>query len=230
MKLPRKPAAVIFDMDGLIFDTEALYQQAFIEAASAAGYDVPIAVIQQTIGTTWVHSSDIFSAHLGPVFRPDEFFKDLGSRFDQLALTDLRLKDGVLELLDMLDNAGIPRCIATSSGHATVQNHLSAHGLAERFEHVVGHGDYAESKPAPEPFLKAAARLDVDPKLCVALEDSFNGIRSASAAGMMVIMVPDLVQPTPEIEALATLVVPDLFVVADLLIEVLSPYGLHEIR
>jgi HAD superfamily hydrolase (TIGR01509 family) len=219
MKLPYKPVAVIFDMDGLIFDTETLYQRAYIEAAEAAGYDLPLHVAQQTIGSTWALSSTLLTSHLGEVFRADEFFADLGARFDRLALTDLRLKPGVIPLLDYLDEAGLPRCIATSSGHPAVQSHLTAHGLVDRFQHVVGHGDYAQSKPAPDPFLNAAARLGVDPRFCVALEDSHNGIRSASAAGMIAIMVPDLMAPTPEIVALSTAVAPDLFAVAALLRE-----------
>jgi beta-phosphoglucomutase-like phosphatase (HAD superfamily) len=73
------------------------------------------------------------------------------------------------------------------------------HNLVGRFHQIVAHGDYAASKPAPDPFLKAAERLAVDPRLCLALEDSHNGVRSASAAGMMTIMVPDLQEPTEEI-------------------------------
>jgi beta-phosphoglucomutase-like phosphatase (HAD superfamily) len=98
-----------------------------------------------------------------------------------------------------------------------VQSHLAAHGLTDRFHAVVGHGDYLASKPAPDPFLTAAQRLGVAPALCLALEDSHNGVRSASAAGMMTFMVPDLLGPTPEIEALCTGIVGDLHAVRALL-------------
>jgi len=79
-----------------------------------------------------------------------------------------------------------------------------------RFDEIVAHGDYGTGKPAPEPFLKAAEQLGVEPRLCLALEDSHNGVRSASSAGMMTIMVPDLLEPTEEIRRLCTLVVRDL--------------------
>jgi len=79
-----------------------------------------------------------------------------------------------------------------------------------RFDAIVGHGDYEKGKPSPDPFLKAAERLHVEPRLCLTLEDSHNGIRSASSAGMMTIMVPDLLEPTEQIRELCTFVVRDL--------------------
>jgi beta-phosphoglucomutase-like phosphatase (HAD superfamily) len=104
----------------------------------------------------------------------------------------------------------LSRAIATSSSRRTVERHLAAHNLMERFHAIVGHGDYERGKPAPDPFLKAAERLGVEPHLCLALEDSHNGVRSASSAGMMTIVVPDLLEPTEEIRGLCTFVVRDL--------------------
>ena len=108
-----------------------------------------------------------------------------------IAETRLALKPGAVELLDTLDALRMPRAIATSSSHRTVQRHLATHDLTGRFDAIVGHGDYPAGKPAPDPFLKAAERLAVEPPLCLALEDSHNGVRSAAAAGMMTVMVPD---------------------------------------
>ena len=213
MKLPRQPAAVVFDMDGLIFDTETLYQEAFLAAATIGGHDLPTEVIQRTIGVPWVQSRVLLLEQMGSDFPIDQYFAQMTGHFELLAATQLRLKPGVVELLDFLDQLDIPRCIATSSAHSTVQSDLSAHGLADRFHAVIGHGDYVVSKPSPDPFLTAAKRLGVDPALCLALEDSHNGVRSASAAGMMTVMVPDLMPPTEEIRALCTLVVDDLHAV-----------------
>lgn len=221
------PAAVIFDMDGLIFDTEALYQEAFLAAARVGGHDLPKAVIEGAIGVPWAQSRAIILAHTGPDFPIDPYFAQMISHFDLLATTELRLKPGVVELLDLLDTLAMPRCIATSSGHATVQNHLSVHGLGDRFHAVVGHGDYVTGKPSPDPFLLAAQRLGVSPALCLALEDSHNGVRAASAAGMMTVMVPDLLKPTPEIRSLCTSVVDDLHAVRAL-IEAVSGAGIVE--
>ena len=204
-------------MDGLIFDTETLYQEAFLAAATAGGHDLPAMVIQRTIGVPWTRSRLMLLEHMGADFPVDRYFTQMIGHFESLAATQLRLKPGVVELLDLLDQLGMPRGIATSSAHATVQSHLAAHGLTDRFHAVIGHGDYAASKPAPDPFLTAAQRLGVAPTLCLALEDSYNGVRSASAAAMMTVMVPDLLDPTPEIRALCTDVVHDLHAVRELI-------------
>jgi HAD superfamily hydrolase (TIGR01509 family) len=140
-----------------------------------------------------------------------------GRHFRELAATGLPLKPGAIELLDLLDDLGLPRAIATSSTHAMVQANLLMHSLTERFHGVVAHGDYASGKPAPDPYLKAAERLGVAPALCLALEDSHSGVRSASAAGMMAVMGPDLIPPTEEISDLCALVVDDLHAVRHLL-------------
>ncbi len=103
-----------------------------------------------------------------------------------------------------------------------MQHHLTATGIAGRFETIVGAGDYAAGKPAPDPFLTAAARLGVAPQACLALEDSHNGVRSAGAAGMMTVMVPDLLSATEEIRALCTLVADDLLEVRRLILETAS--------
>jgi HAD superfamily hydrolase (TIGR01509 family) len=223
MSLPHAPQAVIFDMDGLLFDTEALYQQAFLEAAERAGYDVPADVIRQTIGVPWVRGRGLMLQQLGEQFPIDDYYTRMTDRFVALSATDLKLKPGVNELLDLLDALELPRCIATSSSHETVRDHLSAHNLTHRFHAVIGHGDYANSKPAPDPYLAAAERLATPPRFCLALEDSHSGVRSASAAGMMTIMVPDLVPPTAEIRALCLCVAESLHDVTALIERSFAP-------
>jgi HAD superfamily hydrolase (TIGR01509 family) len=151
---------------------------------------------------------------LGQQFPIDDYYERMTERFVELSATELRLKPGVLELLDVLDDLELPRCIATSSAHETVQDHLSAHELTHRFRAVIGHGDYENSKPAPDPYLLAARRLGIPAASCLALEDSFSGVRSASAAGAMTIMVPDLVSPTDEIRSLCCFVMQSLHDVA----------------
>ena len=225
MSLPHAPKAVIFDMDGLLFDTEALYQQAYLEAASLGGYDVPAEAIRQAIGVPWVRGRGAMLGRLGASFPIDDYYDRMTERFEALSATELRLKPGVIELLDLLDGLSLPRAIATSSAHETVQAHLSAHGLTHRFDVVVGHGDYAQSKPAPDPFLLAAERLAVPAAFCLALEDSHGGVRSAAAAGMMTIMVPDLVPPTAEVSALCLCVATSLHEVAALIARASAPAG-----
>ncbi len=216
MELPRRPEAVIFDLDGLLFDTESLYQEAIMAAADDVGQEMTPAVFHSMIGRPWLQTRAFLVSHYGSSFPVDEFRAAWNRHFDVIVETRLTVKPGVLELLDALDTLGLPRGIATSSSHKTVQHHLGAHTLRDRFHHIVAHGDYAAGKPAPDPYLLAAKRLGVDPHLCIALEDSHNGVRSAAAAGMMTIMVPDLLEATDEIRSLCTFVVRDLHVVRGL--------------
>ena len=123
----------------------------------------------------------------------------------------------MVELLDALDAAGLPRAVATSSPHESVQQHLGRYGLLERFDSIVARGDYARGKPNPDPFLLAAERLGVAPEFCLALEDSHNGVRAAASAGMMTIMVPDLLHPTEEMHSLCVRIAKDLHEVKDLI-------------
>lgn len=213
------PAAVIFDMDGLLFDTETLYQEAIVMAAAAKGHDVASGIFVRTIGLPHHHVRSLLLGHFGDAFPIDDFLTAWTEHFWILAETRLALKPGAVELLDALDELGLSRAIATSSMHRTVQHHLTSHGLTERFHAIVGNGDYTAGKPAPDPFLKAADRLGVDPRLCLALEDSHNGVRSACAAGMMTVMVPDLLPPTDVMRDLCVAVIADLHGVRQLLLD-----------
>jgi HAD superfamily hydrolase (TIGR01509 family) len=221
MKLSRTPSAVVFDMDGLLFDTETLYQEAIFLAAAESGHEVAPDFFSHTVGLPWAQCRALLLSHFGEAFPVEEFQATWVRHFWVIAETRLALKPGALELLDTLDKLRLPRAIATSSSHRTVERHLITHHLMERFDVIVGHGDYERGKPAPDPFLKAAERLGVEPRLCLALEDSHNGIRSASSAGVMTIMVPDLLEPTEEIRGLCAFVVPDLHEVRRLILDTL---------
>jgi beta-phosphoglucomutase-like phosphatase (HAD superfamily) len=218
VSLPRAPAAVVFDMDGLLFDTERLYQEALHLAAADAGHEVAQDFFSQTLGLPWPECRLLLLSHFGATFAVDDFQAAWIGHFWVIAETRLTLKTGVLELLDTLDQLRLPRAIATSSSRQTVERHLTASNLIERFDEIVGRGDYAVGKPAPDPFLKAAEMLGVEPHRCLALEDSFNGIRSASSAGMMTVMVPDLLEPTDDIRGLCALIARDLHEVRHLII------------
>lgn len=217
------PAAIVFDMDGLLFDTEVLAQQAFGRAAAEQGYELPPALFLSMVGSPWPANRARMQDHYGPTLSVEKFSDAVHRHFNAMADTQLRLKPGVIELLDTLDDLCLPRAIATSSGHGSVQHYLAAHNLTDRFHAVAAQGDYAAGKPAPDPFLKAAKRLGVKPQACLALEDSHAGVRSASSAGMMTIMVPDLLQPTDEIRQLCRHIAMDLHEVRGLILDAVSP-------
>lgn len=217
MKLPRRPAAVVFDMDGLLFDTETLSFESAVSAAAHHGHTVDWDLFSQLIGRAWPEIRQHMKSHFGESFIEDDFRATWIDHFSALQAVRLALKAGVLELLDVLDTYSIPRVIATSSPRDKATYNLERFNLTNRFDQVIAQGDYAASKPAPDPFLKASERLGIAPELCLVLEDSHNGIRAAHAAGMMAIMVPDLLEPTEEIASLCEHVLEDLHQVADLI-------------
>jgi HAD superfamily hydrolase (TIGR01509 family) len=217
MNLPRIPEAVVFDMDGLLFDTEVLYRDAMISSALRLGVEMTEHVFLPMIGLPAEASRAHLINHYGNDFDVDTFWVESANDFRRLIAGRQFLKAGVIELLGHLDRCGLRCAIATSSGHQDVQRNLSAHDLRERFQVIVAHGDYVRGKPNPDPYLRAAERLGKAPEACLALEDSFNGVRSASAAGMMTVMVPDLIPPTDEIRKLCLRIAADLNEVRELL-------------
>ena len=141
MRLPRQPVAVVFDMDGLLFDTERLYEEAAIAAAAELGMEMGSAFFRSTVGSSWPSTRARLLDLYGSTFAVDELRGVAGRIFNELADAHLPLKPGVLELLDQLDGLGMKRAIATTSSHATVRRHLEAYSLASRFHHVVAHDD-----------------------------------------------------------------------------------------
>lgn len=217
MKLPRPPRAVVFDMDGLLFDTESLYREAMIATALKLGVEMSDATFLRMIGLPADTSRLVLLDQYGPDFDVERFWMESAAQFRTAGHGREYLKAGALELLDRLDELALPKAIATSSGHASVDRHLADHGLTGRFRHIIASGDYARGKPQPDPYLRAAELLGFAPQDCLALEDSHNGVRSAASAGMMTIMVPDLLEATDEMRALCVGLARDLHEVRALL-------------
>jgi HAD superfamily hydrolase (TIGR01509 family) len=201
-KLPRPVRAVVFDMDGLIFNTEDIYRDAVMATAAETRHDVPLPFYLSTVGLSGAATRLAFIERFGESFDYKTFWTAASNRFAEMVRSQLRLKAGVTELLDLLDSINLPRAICTSSRHEDVHNNLAVGGLVGRFQFIIAQGDYAGGKPHPAPFLKAAERLGIAPESCVALEDSYHGVRSAAGAGMMTIMVPDLFPPTDDMKEL----------------------------
>ncbi len=200
--LPHPVEAVIFDMDGLLVDSEVMFRDCMNHVAGLYGRDLPDSVFLRMVGLPSPVSRRIAIDHFGADFPIDAFNEAVWNHARSRHDAGVPLKPGVVELLDHLDRAAVPRAVATSSSHAVVELQLGRTGILPRFHSVVAAGDYARGKPHPDPFLTAASRLSADPARCLALEDSHNGVRAAQAAGMMVIMVPDLLEATPEMRDL----------------------------
>jgi HAD superfamily hydrolase (TIGR01509 family) len=222
MSLPRSVHAVVFDMDGLLVDTETISREVMTQAAHAMGHDLPHELFLRIVGLTFATSGAILAEHYGSGFDVEGFRADSTRRFQEAIEAGVVLKAGVVELLDYLDAASLPRAIATSSPHRDVDRNLEPHGLRTRFHAVVARGDYERGKPHPDPFLTAAAALGVEPSHCLALEDSHNGVRAAHGAGMMTVMVPDLLEPTAEMHELCIRIVETLHDVPGLIAAAVS--------
>ena len=217
--VPDRPIeAVIFDMDGLLLDSETLSMEALHSAGVALGVDMPPAFCRGMIGSSVDLCRAMIRERYGDGFPLDRYFALHGEHLDALVASGrLALKDGVMALLDALDRRGLPRAVATSSGRARALHHLERAGIAGRFARIVTRDDVSRGKPDPEPYLAAAAGLEVAPTACLALEDSHTGVRAAHAAGMRVVMVPDLLQPTAEMHEKAHRIVRSLHEVIGLL-------------
>jgi HAD superfamily hydrolase (TIGR01509 family) len=214
---PQEIRAVVFDMDGLLLDTETVYQAAMIEAGQAFGIDFTAETYRSMVGKTNPESAVMLRELYGESFPVHDYFARTWSDVEAILEAEVRLKTGVMEILDYLDVLGVPRAIATSNSRQAVDRYLGRFDLVRRFHAVVAHADVTRHKPHPDPYLEAARRLNVHPTLCLALEDSHPGVRAAHAAGMMTLMVPDILDPNEEMHDKCVHVADSLHVVMDLL-------------
>ena len=159
----------------------------------------------------------MIEAHYGPGFSMAAFNAAYDAVVEAELERDIPLRPGARELVTYLAEEGMPQAIATSSRRPTVERYLGRVGLLDHFAAIVSREDVENPKPAPDPFLAAAARLGLAPADCLALEDSYHGITAAHAAGMMAIMVPDLLAATDAVRAKCITVADDLHVVGALL-------------
>jgi HAD superfamily hydrolase (TIGR01509 family) len=213
--MARVPAAVIFDMDGLMLDTESIGQRAWeaVAAAHDSGFD--LSLCRAMIGRNRTDCVALLASHYGNEQRAESLMAAWAESYDAISTAEpIARKSGLDELLDLLDAHGIPKAVATSTRRERAQAKLARTDLLHRFDALVGGDEVALGKPAPDIFIAAADRLGAARSGCVVLEDSEPGVIAAFAAGMTPIMVPDLHPPSDALLARNLLVLRSLHDVA----------------
>lgn len=197
-RLPRPPKAVVFDLDGTLIDSEALVLEAYMAAADR--HRVPFTHDQflSLVGKHREASAELMRQYFGAAFPMQDFYASVGAHIGD---THAPMKPGAAALLDRLDALATPYALATSSGPGWVEKHFRAHDFTRRFRGVVTREDVTHGKPHPEPYLKASTILGHHPGDILAIEDSPTGAASAHAAGLMTLIIPDLIQPDAETRA-----------------------------
>ncbi len=192
-----KVEAVIFDMDGLMLDTEPLYKNAWQRASADLGFELDDASYTKLVGRPTGDCEAALQAQFGAEFPLDRFRARWPELWQvQVAEAGIAVKPGLLELLAFLEQCGLPVAVATSSEAEYAEFSLRSAGLGGRFAVVVTGDQIARGKPAPDIYVEAAERLRVKPNRCVALEDSEAGILAASGAGMIALLIPDWTRPS----------------------------------
>jgi HAD superfamily hydrolase (TIGR01509 family) len=191
-----KKRVVIFDMDGLMFDTERLACTMWKKAGAENGYTIPDSFFPSIIGSNTVETERIFKQRFGRDF-PYQRLRKIRLDYTDRFLQDegVPVKKGLLPLLDILTENNIKKAVATSTEKGRARENLTLAGILEKFDCLVGGDDVTKSKPEPDIFLEAARQLHTRPSSCIVLEDSEKGIAVALAAGMVPVMVPDIIPP-----------------------------------
>ncbi|SFN70676.1 haloacid dehalogenase superfamily, subfamily IA, variant 3 with third motif having DD or ED [Formivibrio citricus] len=210
--------AAIFDMDGLMLDSERLALDCWKEAAGRLGAPLHEEAI---LGMVGMHSSKT-QAWLTERFGPDYPSEHIHSLCHEIYLershaAPIPLKTGVLELLEWLETNHVPKAVATSTRRHIALHHLEHAGLLKRFQFIVCGDEISHPKPAPDIYLAALTKLGIAADNCIVLEDSDFGVQAAHAAGCRVIMVPDIKTPTSETRKLGIPIVESLHDALELL-------------
>lgn len=198
-----KVDAVVFDMDGVIFDSERIYRM--MEHRAAAKYGLPDDRVERFCDLIAGGTKETNRIHFETVFQSDidylEFRKTVNEGVDAYGRDPgFDVKPGIRELLKFLKEEGILIGLATSTARERAEYHLKRHGLLEYFDGIVFGDMVSRGKPAPDIYLTACRTLGTEPERTIGVEDSVNGVLSSSAAGLITVMVVDLIRPTEQVK------------------------------
>ncbi len=195
-----RPQLVIFDMDGLMFDTERIYYRTWQEAAACYGYKLTWEIYVQIVARNSRYIEKVLKGIFGETFPYEEVMTKKRTLSDETILKEgIQKKPGLVTLLDFLEEQGISKAVATSSAREKALRYLKLAKVEDRFDSIICGSDVVESKPNPEIFLRSAKVLKKKSEACMVLEDSRLGIEAAKRAGMYGVFIPDLVEADDEI-------------------------------
>jgi len=191
--------AVLWDMDGVLLDSERLVRDIFVELMLADKVlQDPETVYMQSIGLNQKSIIELYTQYMFSIEQAEHYFQLVAKTYKQRISSDLLLKPGVLAALQAVDGEGLPQMIVTSSKTETAKMKIAKFGLQDYFCDILGGDQVTHGKPNPEPYVTACQRLGINPANALVVEDSPNGILAALAAGTAVIHVPDLIETDPE--------------------------------
>jgi HAD superfamily hydrolase (TIGR01509 family) len=196
----QKIKAVTFDMDGLLLDTERIALGTFVNACQDFGIQPDLQVYYRCIGTTENRTGEILRNRYGKTCPMGPIINLWRKKFSEVTKSDVPLKEGARHLLLFLQREGVKKVVVTSTRLVNAKILLTKVDILSFFDTIIGGDQVANGKPHPEIYLTACRELGEEPSSCLALEDSDNGVLSALSAGLQVIQVPDLVEPSAEIK------------------------------
>lgn len=204
--------AVIFDMDGVIFDSEKKVVECWQEIAAKYQIEDIETACRVCLGLNREATKKIFLERYGSDFPYDDYKNEMSALFHERYKDGrLPMKPGVEELLQYLKAQQKRIALASSTRSEIVTRELSDAGIISYFDVVIGGDVVKRSKPEPDIFLRACEALKIEPENAYGIEDSYNGIRALAAAGIRAIMVPDMVQASGEMQNLSEIVLPNLW-------------------
>ncbi len=212
---------IVFDVDGVLFDTERVNRRAWEQVSRELGCPHIADHYLECVGRTRADDIVLVRSLTSPDFPVDRFFEGTTRLCLEWMSKEVPVKPGARELLEFLKERQIPTALATSTYQERNLMRMEMAGLTHYFQSMTTGDQVARGKPDPEIYRTACSKLGTNPARTIAIEDSKNGILSASAAGMKVIMVPDLIPPTPELEVLLFQRFDSLLDVRDYLISIL---------
>lgn len=186
--------AAIFDMDGLMFDTERIWKDSWNAIVPKYGYEPDPTFPKEVCGTSGEHMLNVIRKHF-PGIDAEAFRAEVRAAVSAATIDSVPEKEGLHELVDFFKESGVKIAVASSSQLKKIEHFLRLSGLYEKFDYMISGESVTRGKPEPDIFLMAASNIGVDPKDCYVLEDGMNGLMAGIAAGCATIMVIDLTEP-----------------------------------